>query len=106
MESVNEKSTGYLTVVFKDGAGAEAAPSSARYRIDDVETGTELRDWTNLPNPVASSVEVTLTSADNAITNTTGKDETHVVTVEGTYGPEDKVTGEYLYRLVNLRKYP
>ena len=44
MEQVNERSTAYLTVTFKDKDRAAQQPTAASYRIDDVATGTEIRD--------------------------------------------------------------
>lgn len=101
MEQVNERSTAYLTVTFKDKAGAAQQPTAASYRIDDVATGTEIRADT--PLTPGTSVEITLTTADNAILSPRLEVEKHVVTVTGTYGENDAVRAQYVYEVVNLQ---
>lgn len=102
--TVNEGSGAFLTVTFKDKAGAQAAPTSARYRIDCVTTGEEVADWTAMT--AAAQVELAITSAQNAMRSEANANELRRVTVEGTYGAGDKVTGEYEYNVANLRFYP
>lgn len=103
MERVNEQSTAYVTVSFRDKAGALATPATISYRIDDVETGQEIRDDTAV-TPAASSVEITLTPADNTLVNLNRQYEQHVVTVAATYGASDAVRAEYAYEVVNLQQ--
>ena len=43
MERVNEQSTAYLTVSFRDKAGALATPAAISYRVDDEATRTQIR---------------------------------------------------------------
>ena len=99
---VNEKSTAYLTVTFKDKDGNEQAPTSATYRIDDVDSGTEIKTDTALS--VAASVEITLTPDDNAILDSGQSYEKRRVTIKASYGASDGVNEEYLYRVKNLAK--
>lgn len=101
MEQVNEGSSAYLTVTFKDKAGLAQEPTAASYRIDDVATGTEIRDDTDLTP--ADSIEIALTPADNAIVSPRLPVERHVVTVTGTYGEDDAVRAQYVYEVVNLQ---
>lgn len=101
MEQVNERSTAYLTVTFKDKAGAAQQPTAASYRIDDVATGTEIRGDTALTP--GTSIEIILTPADNAIVSPRLPVERHVVTVTGTYGASDAVRSQYAYEVVNLQ---
>ncbi len=100
MEQVNERSTAYLTVTFKDKAGAAQQPTAASYRIDDVATGTEIRADTSLTP--GTSVEITLTPADNAMVSATRPIEVHALTVTATYGDADAVRGVYLFEVANL----
>ena len=101
MEQVNERSTAYLTVTFKDKTGADQQPTTASYRIDDVATGAQIRDDTDLTP--GTSVEITLTTADNAVVSPRLEVEKHVVTVTGTYGEDDAVRAQYVYEVVNLQ---
>ena len=101
MERVNEKSTAYLTVTFRDKAGAAQAPASARYRIDDVATGQQVRDDTDIDAP-GSTVELRLEVEDNTLKNAIAAAEQRRVTVVAEYGAGDAVRAEYIYEVVNL----
>ena len=101
MERVNEKSTAYLTVTFRDRAGAAQAPASAKYRIDDVTTGQQVRSDTDISLP-GSTVELTLTVDDNTLKNPIAAAEQRRVTVTAEYGSGDAVRSEYIYEVINL----
>ena len=100
--AVNEKSTAYLSITFKDKAGASEAPASATYQIDDVITGQAIRASTPI-TPIAAQVEITLAPADNVILLAAGKVlEYRRVTVIGVYNAGDQVTDEYIYPIQPL----
>ena len=101
MERVNEKSTAYLTVTFRDKAGAAQAPATATYRIDDVATGQPVRSDTDISAP-DSTVELTLTVTDNTLKNPIAAAEQRRVTVTAEYGSGDAVRSEYIYEVINL----
>lgn len=101
-ETVNEESSAYLTITFKDKSGNPVSPTSAVYRIDDVDSGTEIRADTALAS--SSSVEITLTPIDNQILNNTLDYETKRVTVKAVYGASDGVNDQYEYVVKNLSK--
>ena len=101
MERVNEKSTAYLSVTFRDKAGAAQAPATATYRIDDVATGQTVRGDTDIGTP-DSTVELTLTVDDNTLKNAIAAAEQRRVTVVAEYGAGDAVRAEYIYEVVNL----
>lgn len=103
MQTVTEKSTAYLTVNFYDKAGALNVPNTITYRIDDVFGGLQVRGDTAIGAP-ASSIEITLTAADNTILNTAGQNERRRVTVTAVYGLGDQVADEYIYEVANLLK--
>ena len=101
MQRVNEKSTAYLTVTFRDKAGAAQAPAAANYRIDDLTSGQQVREETEIASPT-STVELTLTVTDNTLLNPLAATEQRRVTVVGEYGAGDAVRSEYIYEVVNL----
>lgn len=101
MERVNEKSTAYLTVTFRNKAGAAQAPTAASYRIDDVATNQQVRDDTDIESP-DSTVEITLSVEDNTLKNAIAATEQRRVTVVGEYNAGDAVRAEYIYEVVNL----
>lgn len=99
-ETINENTTAYLTVYFRDKDGELAVPTSSRYRIDCMATGTLLVDWTNLGT--VSSVEITIPSTVNIISNENNQYEDKKVTVHATYGEGDDVYEEYVYVVKNM----
>ena len=100
MMQVNEGTTAYLSATFSDKTGNADTPSTITYRIDDVRSGTEIRDATTIT--AASTVEISLSPTDNRILNATQSYETRRVTVVASYGASDQVTAEYTYRVTPL----
>lgn len=103
MDSVNEGSVAYLDLVFKDKSGAEAAPTSATYRIDDLESGQSILPETAIPS-LAGAVTITLTPVQNAMVNTGRDYEVHRVTISAEYNSSaDAINAEYDFQVNNLR---
>lgn len=105
MQQVNEQSTAYLTVTFRNKAGAAEAPAAAKYRIDDVASGSAVLGETAI-TPVAATVEVRLTPNNNTLLEAGNPSELRRVTVVGEYGQGDAVTSEYVYEVINLSGVP
>lgn len=99
-DEVKEQSTSYLTVTFKDKAGAVAAPASATYRIDCLTTGTAIKAATALTP--AATVEITIAPNENRIVTPGNTRERRRVTVTASYGASDGVNEEFDYDVVNL----
>lgn len=100
IESVNERTTAYLTVTMRDKAGALAAPSGLSYRIDCLTTGTEILADTALTP--ADTVEIELTATQNRIITEGNKAERRRVTVSATYGADDELHEDYEYQVCDL----
>ncbi len=100
MMQVNEGTTAYLSATFADKTGIAEVPTTVVYRIDDVRSGTEIRGATAVS--AASTVEITLSPADNRILSTAQNYEARRVTVVAAYGAADQVTAEYVYRVMSL----
>jgi hypothetical protein len=104
MEIINEKTTLILRLSFKDESSIGVIPTAAQYRIDDVESGTQILDWTSFA-PSAATHDLTITDVQNAIIDTAVERERKRVTVQITYGATSKkVTDEYIYAVKNLTK--
>lgn len=99
-DQINEGTSAWLTVTFKDKAGANAAPSSATYQVDCLTTGTAVRAATAMS--AGASVEIALTESDTAIQNAGNATERRRVTVIGSYGAGDKVKAQYDFIVKNL----
>lgn len=103
LEKINEGTTGYLTVDFKDKNGNLEAPASATYRIDCRTNNQEIKADTDI-TPIASSVEIELTATDNTIIDQNNAIEKRLVTIKGSYGIDDKINDDYEYAVLNLQK--
>ena len=99
MDSVNEGSTAYLAVTFRDRDGNAAAPSSVSYRIDCLTTGQEVRGDT-VVSP-GSSIEITLAPSDTAILDGNSY-ERRRVTVQAAYSGGEAINAQYDYQVKNL----
>lgn len=104
MEVINEGTTHYLTVEFRDKANVLAAPTGIFYRIDDVLSGDAVLADTAIG--AASSVEITITPTQNAIINPFNPTEVKRVTVKATYAGSEAINDEFEYAVFNLRRVP
>lgn len=100
LATVNERSTSYLTITFKDKDGNLAAPSSATYQINCMTTGTEIKADTALGG--GSSVEVTISAAENALIDQTNRLERRRVTVDASFAGGQEHHEEFDYYVKNL----
>jgi hypothetical protein len=104
MNSVNCNTTYTVTASFTDENGLPLTPISARYRVDDVASGTVVVPWTTL-TPTSPSVPIVVTAAQNAIINPALSVETRVVTLDFQYsssGQQRQGAGEYRYNVENI----
>jgi hypothetical protein len=102
LDSFNERSTVVITVAFTDDDGAPVTPDAATYRIDDRASRTTILPATAIGS-LASSVDLTITSEQNAIIRPRNRFEIRTITVEFDYdGNTRHGTAQYEYRLMNL----
>ena len=101
LATINENSTSWLELSFFDKVGLPESPVSISYRIDCLTNGAEVRADTALA--AGSSVEVELTTADNAIITQTNKEEHRRVTVTASYGSGQAHIERFDYMVQNLR---
>lgn len=103
-DQVNEQTTAYLSITFRDKAGAVQAPVSVSYRIDDVGSGHSIREETEVaPN---GTVEIVLTPSDNSMVNVLLPREQRRVTVVARYGNDDGIRSHFVYLVNNLPGVP
>ena len=82
--------------------GAAEAPTTARYRIDDISTDQVIRDWTTLS--VAASINITITAGDNAIKDQSRRREKRQITVESDFGTDTATRDCLTYFVENIRR--
>lgn len=103
-DQVNEQTTAYLSITFRDKTGAVQAPVSVSYRIDDVSSGRAVREDTEVaPN---GTVEIVLTPSDNTMIDPLLPREQRRVTIVARYGNDDGIRSHFVYLVNNLPGVP
>ncbi len=75
-------------------------PTTARYRIDGLSTGTTILDWTSLTPATSNSISIT--GAQNKIQNDRLRGETKQLTVEADNGLDTQYRAKITWRVNNL----
>ena len=104
-DSVNEKSVAYLTVNFYDKNNVLASPSTGTWQVHDLYSNTVMQAETYI-TPIASSVELTLTTPINTMVDGTHGKETRRVTVKAIFGANLEVYDEFDYDIIGLSYVP
>ncbi|NOZ53811.1 MAG: hypothetical protein GXP08_11880 [Gammaproteobacteria bacterium] len=98
---VNENSTRYLDIIFKDENDVLAAPNSVVYRIDCVTTGTSVKSDTTVNTP-GDTMRINLNKTETAIVADTNKQELKRVSIIAIYGANDEENDEFDFYVKNL----
>ena len=104
-DTINENSRAILTLTFKDEAGVAVIPTTFKYRIDDVPSGTEMVSIQTI-TPSTSIYDLTIVSATNRILNSSKPYEQRRVTVQWYVGATLVGTADYTYKVLNLNRVP
>lgn len=99
---VNEGSTHVVTASFFDEDGNAVIPASASYRVDDAASGAEVIAATAV-TPTTPVIDIVIPAGKNMILNAVRSSEQRVLTMTFTYSGGKTGTGEYTYRITNLR---
>lgn len=79
---------------------AAATPTTVHYRVDDLNTGKILTDWTTLTT--GTSVSVPITSVHNEIQNDSSAFETRRLTVQADQGLSTQANGSTTWKVQNI----
>jgi hypothetical protein len=101
---INEESALTFTVVPINTLGKAFTPTSARYRLDDTATSTEIVAWTAITP--AESMEVVIPASANAIINNNLSSEQKTFTFQTDYGAANQHSDEVIYAVTNLAYVP
>lgn len=102
MLRVNARSSAWVTATFRDRQGVPGIPVSVTYRVDCLTSKRVVRGATPLPGGLAK-LDIPMTVDDTAIVNRINATETKRVTVVAVYSaPDDQVTGQYEFEVVNV----
>ena len=103
---VNDGSTAFLTITFKDKNGDPIVPDSAEYRIDDVDSGNSVKGVTAF-SPTLSTHELEITKDENEMVNDDRAFERRRVTVRWLYdGGNSRGVAVFVYEVKNVWKHP
>lgn len=105
MSNVNERCQSTLTCTFRDKNGVLATPTTLKYRIDDILSGTVIKPNTTV-TPSTSSYDITITATENRIIETSRISEERKVSCEWYSGTTLIGSADYLYRVINKHKIP
>lgn len=98
---INENSTAYLTVTFKDKNGVLVTPTTVTWKAHDKLTGTVLQAVTSLV--AASTIEITIPHTVNVLLDPAHPKEVRVVTIEAVYDDTQHINAQYEYAVQNLK---
>lgn len=97
----NEESSGYIVWTFRDKNKVLSTPTAIEYKIHNKADNTAILTTTAI-SP-ASSVEILITSVQNAILDQTLEYEEHVMTITASYGLGDQIVEEAVFKVKNLQ---
>jgi hypothetical protein len=98
---INAGSDSSFEVTTLDADDAPFAATEMQYRVDDLQSGTNIVPWTTISSPEAIQA-IDITPAQNALVNTWNDTELRRVTIKVT--DDDGKIGQqiFLYSLVNI----
>lgn len=103
MNEVYERTTYERTARLVEEATGEIVPlSTARYRVTDDSSGSEILGWTDLAI-ADDSVFIEITPEQNRIVCSGLAAETHIITVEFAYGLNKAAAGEHRFIVKALK---
>lgn len=101
-DNVPEGSSFDATAYFRL-SDAGTTPTTARYRIDNITTGLNMRDWTDLTP--AESITIPVTPADTATRSSYSSKERMQMTVEVNTGLSTQVRKQHDFIVENIRAF-
>jgi hypothetical protein len=105
LETVNEGSTLSLSVEFLSEMGTPTAPLRVFWKIEDLMSGSLIKDWTEIVNP-SSRVYLTIGPDICSILDQTNSSEVKRVTIKAEFGPNIVVVQEKDIIVQNLGGTP
>lgn len=103
MRRTREKQQVYIEARFLDRFDRPFTPTTVRYRVEDLNSDTELKPWTAL-SP-AAVIEFPIDASINRILRDDSDYEVKVVTIQSDYGTEVQLSQELEYKVTNLRGF-
>lgn len=100
--SINEQSTGTLTVSCLNKSGQSSTPIALTWEAVDLTSGTVLQTATAV-TVTGATIEIEIPAMVNRIINPARQYETRLVTVRAQYGENDFCNEVFAYTVKNLK---
>lgn len=97
---INENGAFTHEDTFLNNADVATVPTTIRYRVDCLTTGTAIRDWTTV-SPGTAITTFTLTADDNEIQDSCNAYELREVLIHYNLGLSTAKVKSHQYRVVN-----
>lgn len=105
MITINERSTGRVTLTFMDDSNQLVVPATAQYAITDATSGTFVVALGNFsPAPTGATYDLIVTADQNAIIDGDQDAEERIISVVFTYSGK-QATAEYHYLVKRLKVF-
>lgn len=101
MEDVNEGSAKDLVLTHLDASRAPAAPTTLKWRLDDLTNSREIVDWTNVSTPGTTNT-IPLTGAQNALFTRSKEKERRQVGVKTVSSSGEENQENFIYDLIRI----
>ena len=98
--NIKERNSISVTAYFRDSSNAASAPTTIHYRVDDITTATNITAWTSVS--AASSVSITIKSAENRIVNQADARERRQITVAADKGTTTETRDTAEWKVENI----
>lgn len=96
-----EGSAFILTAFFRlRSTAAAVTPTTIRYRLDGLTTGTTILDWTTVTP--AGNISITVTGAQNKVQNDSNQIECKQITIEADQGLDTQYRESKVWTINNL----
>lgn len=102
MDIVNEETTYFVVVSFFDEEQNPVLPNNVQYKIEDIETGQTIKEWTRI-EPREGTYDIEITAEENKIIDDSNNVERKILTIKYSYGANRAGTGEYIWGVKNLK---
>lgn len=100
MRTFPEGSQSWLEVRFTDKDDRPFVPGTARWRLEDDESGVEMVPWTAIS--VAAKVDVAIPATANRILSDMNRTEERVLTVQSDEGTDGQLSQDIHFKVTNL----
>lgn len=99
MTAINEDSVFQISLSYEDFTGAAVTPGSARYKIENPDTGTLYIDWTTFTPSTSNTLTIPYTAQ---AVESADPEENRTITVQTDYGTSLQHTSSFAYQVRNL----